>query len=215
MGTKDSHHNPKIYSVIAIRTKNWFSAIGIFSEFQRCKGKVALGSVSRFSVKRSLSHVLNCYSCAKYLSWSLSLIMAKRKIHFMNSALSIPRTFSCALDTFLEKTSCSFFPHLSNLAVTIEFTELLFSTCSRCCRNHCHLIVFLVDVFDRKWVNRQGSEMEDDVQPKIGLVFITMREWFPCHLKEVSVLMNALSVVKRFYFCTKISTLIQITKSVK
>ena len=25
-------------------------------------------------------------------------------------------------------------------------------------------------------VNRQGSEMEDHVQPKIGLVFITMRE---------------------------------------
>ena len=24
--------------------------------------------------------------------------------------------------------------------------------------------------------------MEDHVQPKIGLVFITMREWFPCHL---------------------------------
>ena len=41
---------------------------------------------------------------------------------------------------------------------------------------------FLVDVFDRKWVNRQGSEMEDDVQPKIGLVFITMRAWFPFHL---------------------------------
>ena len=28
--------------------------------------------------------------------------MVKRKIHFMNSALSIPRTFSCALDTFLD-----------------------------------------------------------------------------------------------------------------
>ena len=38
--------------------------------------------------------------------------MAKRKIHFMNSALSIPRTFSCALDTFLEKTSCLFFFHI-------------------------------------------------------------------------------------------------------
>ena len=35
--------------------------------------------------------------------------MAKRKIHFMNSALSIPRTFSCALDTFLVNTSCLFF----------------------------------------------------------------------------------------------------------
>ena len=67
-----------------------------------------------------------------------------------------------------------------------------------------------------KWnVNRQGSEMEDHVQPKIGLVFITMRERFPCHLKEVRVLVNAMSLVKSFYFCTKISRLIQITKSVK
>ena len=33
--------------------------------------------------------------------------------------------------------------------------------------------------------------MEDHVQP-IGLVFITMREWFPCHLEEVRVLVNAL-----------------------
>ena len=82
-------------------------------------------------MKRSLSHVLN-----------LSLIMAKGKIHFMNSALSIPQTFSCALDTFLEKTLCLFFPHLSNLAVTLEFTELLFSTCSRYCWNHCHFIFF-------------------------------------------------------------------------
>ena len=47
--------------------------------------------MSRVSVKRRLSHVLNCCSYAKYLSWSLRLIMAKRKIHFMNSALSIPR----------------------------------------------------------------------------------------------------------------------------
>ena len=29
----------KFFSVIAKRTKNWFSAIGIFSEFQRCKGR--------------------------------------------------------------------------------------------------------------------------------------------------------------------------------
>ena len=63
-------------------------------------------------------------------------------------------------------------------------------------------------------VNRQGSEMEDHVQP-IGLVFITMRERFPYQIKEVRVLMNALSVVKSFYFYTKISSLIQITKPVK
>ena len=54
-----------------------------------------------------------------------------------NSALSIPRTFSYALDTFLEKTSCLF---LSHLAVRNEFTELLFSTCARYCWNYCHFI---------------------------------------------------------------------------
>ena len=42
----------------------------------------------------------------------------------MDSALSIPLTFFCALDTFLGKTSCLFFSHLSNLAVRNEFTEL-------------------------------------------------------------------------------------------
>ena len=57
-----------------------------------------------------------------------------------NSALSIPRTFSYALDTFLEKTSCLFLSHLSNLAVRNEFTELLFSTCARYCWNYCHFI---------------------------------------------------------------------------
>ena len=62
--------------------------------------------------------------------------------------------------------------------------------------------------------NRQGSEMEDHVQP-IGLAFITMRERFPCHLKEVRVLVNALSAVKSFYFYTKISRLILITQPVK
>ena len=80
--------------------------------------------------------------------------MAKRKIHFMNSALSIPRTFSCALDTFLEKTLCLFFPHLSNLAVTIEFAELLFGTCSRYCWNYCHFIFFSL-------MFSTGSEFQD------------------------------------------------------
>ena len=63
-------------------------------------------------------------------------------------------------------------------------------------------------------VNRQGSEIENHVQP-IGLVFSTMRELFPCRIEEVRVLVNALSVVKRCYFYTKISRLIQITKPVK
>ena len=150
--------------------------------------------------------------------------MTRRKIYFMNSALSIPRTFSCALDTFLERNIVFVFFHinLSNLAVTIEFTELLCSKCSRYCWNYCHFIscrsCFRPEVSLRIIVkcnvNWQGSEMENHVQP-IGIVFITMREWFPCHLKEVRVLVNELSVVKSFYFYTKISRLIQKTKLVK
>ena len=132
--------------------------------------------------------------------------MAKRKIHFMNSALSIPRTFSCTLDTFLEKNIVFvFFPHLSNLAVAIEFTELLFSTCSRYCWNYGHFIFsrwcfrpeVSPSIIVKCNVNRQGSEMEDHVQP-IGLVFITMREWFSSHLKEVRVLVNALRIINGY-----------------
>ena len=51
--------------------------------------------------------------------------MLKRKSHCMNSALNILQTFSCALDSFLEIASCLFLPHLSNLTVRNEFTELL------------------------------------------------------------------------------------------
>ena len=51
--------------------------------------------------------------------------------HFMNSVLSTPRTYSCAVESFLEVASILFLPHLSNLTVRNEFTELLFNTCSR------------------------------------------------------------------------------------
>ena len=57
--------------------------------------------------------------------------MLKRKSHFMNSALSIPQTFSFVLDSFLEIALCLFLPHLSTLTVRNEFTELLFNTCLR------------------------------------------------------------------------------------
>ena len=85
--------------------------------------------------------------------------MPKRKTHFMNSALSIPQTFSYALDAFQKKHCvCFCHMHLSNLAVRNEFTKLFFRTCSRYCWNYCHFM-----------------EMEDQVQP-IGLGFITMHE---------------------------------------
>ena len=75
--------------------------------------------------------------------------MAKGKIHFMNSALSIPQTFSCALDTFLGKTSCLFFPRLSNLAVTMD-SQSFFLARAQDIVESLPFYFFLVDVFDRK-----------------------------------------------------------------
>ena len=52
--------------------------------------------------------------------------------HFMHSVLNTPHTYSCAVDSFFRPfASCLFLPHLSNLTVRNEFTELLFDTCSR------------------------------------------------------------------------------------
>ena len=49
----------------------------------------------------------------------------------MNSILSVPNMYSCAMDTFLEVSSHLFLPYLSTLTVRNEFTELLFNTCKR------------------------------------------------------------------------------------
>ena len=49
----------------------------------------------------------------------------------MNSILSVPNMYSCAVDTFLEVSSHLFLPYLSTLTVRNEFTELLFNTCKR------------------------------------------------------------------------------------
>ena len=48
--------------------------------------------------------------------------------------------FLCVGYFSIKKASCLFLPRLSNLAVRNEFTELLFSTCSRYCWNYCHFI---------------------------------------------------------------------------
>ena len=49
----------------------------------------------------------------------------------MNSVLSTPGTYSCALNSFLEISSHLFLPYLSTLTARNEFTELLFNTCKR------------------------------------------------------------------------------------
>ena len=141
-----------------------------------------------------------------------------------NSALSIPRTFSCASDTFLEKKHRVCFCHIYQIQLwemnsrsffLAHAQDIVGITFSRSCfRSEVSLSILVkcnVNHLRAKW---QGSEMEDHVQPT-GLVFITMREWFLCNLKEVRVLVNALSVVKSFYFYMKFSRFIQLTKPVK
>ena len=78
-----------------------------------------------------------------------------------NSALSIPRTFSCALDTFLEKTSCLFLSHLSNLAVRNGFKELLFSTFARYCWNYCHFMEVSLSIIVKCNVNHLRQSDRD------------------------------------------------------
>ena len=57
--------------------------------------------------------------------------LISKRGHFMNSILSVPNMYSCAVDTFLEVSSHLFLPYLSTLTVRNEFTELLLNTCAR------------------------------------------------------------------------------------
>ena len=76
--------------------------------------------------------------------------------HFMNSVLNTPHTYSCAVDSFLEVASCLFLPHLSNLTVRNEFTELLFDTCSR-----------YIEL-------RENSKLLEEIKTLLGLFKTTM-----------------------------------------
>ena len=75
---------------------------------------------------------------------------------FWNHTFSFKHSsnFFLCVGYFSRKKSFLFFPHLSNLAVRIEFTELIFSTCSRYCWNHCHFIFFSL-------MFSTGSESQD------------------------------------------------------
>ena len=48
----------------------------------------------------------------------------------MNSVFNNSRTYSCALDCFMEVAAYLFLPHLSHLPIRHTFTALLFNTCS-------------------------------------------------------------------------------------
>ena len=69
----------------------------------------------------------------------------------MNSALKYSSNFLLCVGYFSrKKTSCLFFfPHLSNLAVRNEFTELLLAHAQDIV-GIIAILFFLVDVFDRK-----------------------------------------------------------------
>ena len=77
-----------------------------------------------WSLRGWVSHVSSVGTKKRSVMW-------KRKSHFMNSVLSTPGTYSCALDSFLEISSHLFLPYLSTLTARNEFTELLFNTCKR------------------------------------------------------------------------------------
>ena len=68
-------------------------------------------------------------------------------------------------------------PHLSNLAVRNEFTELLFSTCSRYCWNYCHFI-FSRSCYDHRSYERNLSncvEKPEKVRTSTGFDPVTSR----------------------------------------
>ena len=76
--------------------QNCLSEIGIFSEVWRCRGRFEKSCfvlrVTRRGEKKFVSR-FELLFIRWNLSWNLSIIMLKRKGHFMNSDLSIPRTF--------------------------------------------------------------------------------------------------------------------------
>ena len=57
--------------------------------------------------------------------------LISKRGHFMNSVLSVPNMYSCAVDTFLEVSSHLFLPYSSTLTVGNEFPELFFNTYKR------------------------------------------------------------------------------------
>ena len=48
----------------------------------------------------------------------------------MNSVFVDPGIYSSAVDAFLEISTHLFLPHVSNLRIRNEFTDLLFNVCS-------------------------------------------------------------------------------------
>ena len=71
LGAKDSHHNPKVYSVIVKRTKNCFSdSWAVILAYFQCSRSSEVASGEKFCFvwratrqrNKSLCHVLNCCS---------------------------------------------------------------------------------------------------------------------------------------------------------
>ena len=79
--------------------------------------------------------------------------MAKQKIYFMNSALSIPRTVSCALGTFLEKNIVFVFFHIYQIYLWQLNSRSFFLAHAQDIVGIIAILFLVVHVFDRKWVS--------------------------------------------------------------
>ena len=110
-----------------------------FTELKRYENAV-------WSLRGWVSHVSSVGTKKRSVMW-------KRKSHFMNSVLSTPGTYSCALNSFLEISSHLFLPYLSTLTARNEFTELL-------CKIH--------------WVTRKWQIVERTKGTALGIFTTTL-----------------------------------------
>ena len=89
-------------------------------------------------VKKQFHVLVRCQSLFhKAIILLLSMLLSKTRFravlskgHFINSVFDNSRTYSCAVDCFMEVAAYVFLPQLSNLSVKNEFTSLIFNACS-------------------------------------------------------------------------------------
>ena len=112
-------------------SQGWFFAI---YELSSCK----INNITNFSscqrIATELDRSSQCENQPEFdqpESCKTDPIVTVNKEHFMNAVLNTSQVYSCAVDSFLEVVSFLILPHLSDLVVRNEFTELLFATCSR------------------------------------------------------------------------------------
>ena len=80
--------------------------------------------------ERDTKFVISIFHLNMSLSKINRSVVTVRRGHFMNSVFVNPGVYSCAVDAFLEISTHSFLPYLSNLRTKNGFTDLLFNVCS-------------------------------------------------------------------------------------